>query len=190
MNPNSGEYFRQLLNLLEYRVNDVTYDESDPDKIIAYLKSRSSEQYTKLAQKFQRVADLKIEIAELEADIKKGVKEDIIDLFDAGDAVKTRVVDTISFVLKLTKDPKPTESPRYKEILTELTKHLTPELIAIMEQLKKQLVTVTQKSPALSIHKKVSEGFIRNTANAFRTFVFSWAKHYDRELNKLKELAA
>ncbi len=191
--------FRKLINIINESRNldnpDIEYKD-ETDKVIANLKSYNSQTYTKLAQKIQRMALLKEEIKVLEDEVKDIARSNIADLFDAEDAVKTRIVDTVSFIFKLTKDPALTISPKYKEILSELEKHLTPQLIAILEALKKQLTTETQKSPALSLKPKDAPALpkldeaVGGIFSRFKEMVFDWAKSYDRRLNHLKALAA
>jgi uncharacterized protein (UPF0335 family) len=177
--------FRKLLNLFEARNPNLEYeDEPNGKKVIARLKSYNSQIYTKLAQKLARIDELESEVKYLKAAVKDEAKENVSDLFDAEDAVRTRVVETLSFIFALTKDPEETRTPKYKDILTELEKHLTPELIVVLEGLKKQMVTVTQKSPAMSvtpIKEAVGDVFSR-----LKQTILGWAKDYDRQLDALK----
>ena len=146
---------RKLLNLMESRINDGSVQYTDAaGEVTASLVSHDSAIFTKLAQKMQKVEAMEAEVKQLKAEIKSGVKSDIMALFDASDAVSTRVIDTRSFILTLSKDPKATESPKYKDILEVLSKQLTPELLAVLEQLKKEMITTTQKDPSLRIKSK------------------------------------
>lgn len=180
------EQLRNLINLFESRLPDIEYQDTEK-QVVAVLKSYKSQTYTKLAQKVERISVLETEIKQLKEEVKSETKENIADLFDAEDAVKTRVVETVSFILQLTKDPKATETPKYKEILTQLEAHLTPELLTVLEGLKKQLVTVTQKSPALTI-RPLSEG-VADLFAKLKSVIFNWAQGYDRKLAQLKQAA-
>lgn len=184
------EQFRKLINLCESRIEnpDVSYT-SDAKKVVAVLKSYNSQSYTKLAQKFEQIAMLEAEVKQLKAEVKASTKEDVADLFDAEDAIMTRVIETVSFTLTLSKDPIPTVSPKYKDILEALSTQLTPELILVLEELKKNMVTVTQKSPSLSI-KPVSEGRFSNFFAKFKNLVFNWGQKYDQKLDQLKSQAS
>ena len=183
------EQLRNLINLFEDRLPDVEYQDSEKE-VVAVLRSYNSQVYTKLAQKIERIDLLEAEIKQLKAEVKDETKGLIAGLFDAVDAARTRVVKTVSFIFKLTKDPAATEAPKYKEILTALEAHLTPELLTILEGLKKQLVTVTQKSPALSIrpNDELNEGVADIFAKVKR-HVFQWAVGYDRKLAQLEAQA-
>lgn len=177
---------RNIINLLEGRRPDLEYKDSEKE-VIAKLASYDSQSYTKLAQKVERIRILKEEMKRLEEEVKQETRDNIGDLFDAEDAVKTRIVETMSFILTLSKDPKATETPKYKEILNELTNHLTPELIEVLEGLKKQMVTITQKSPSLSI-KPISEGFVGSLFARMKNAVLNWGQRYDQKLDKLKQM--
>ena len=183
--------FKKLMMICENREldnPDIEY-EDDPKgtKVIARLRSYKSQTYTKLAQKLLRMEELKKETDQLKEEIKQHTREDVADLFDAADAARTRVIETVSFIFNLTKDPKVTESPKYKSILEELEKHLTPELIKVLEGIKNQeeMVTRTQKAPSLTA-KPVSEGAVGSIFARLKQAVYSWAKSYDQKLDALK----
>ena len=181
-----NDQFRNLINLFEARNPDITYQDN-AGEVIAQLRSYNSQVYTKLAQKIERIEQLESEVKQLKDEVKQETRENIADLFAAEDAVNTRVVETISFIFTLSKDPKATEAPKYKEILTALEEHLTPELIVMLEGLKKKMVTVTQKQPSLKI-RPVAEG-LSDVFARLKQMVFGWAQQYDQKLNSLKQAA-
>lgn len=185
------EQFRNLISLFEARSTDHTYVDKS-DEVIVTLRAHHSQVYTKLAQKVQRISELEDEISKLKDEVKQSTREDIADLFDAEDAAKKRVVDTVSFILELSKDPRPTVAPKYKDILTELSTKLTPELILVLEQLKQSMVTVSQKSAGLKITAKptVKEGRFSGLFNRLKNVIFQWGARYDHELANLKQIAA
>ena len=125
---------------------------------------------------------LEDDIKKIKEDIKAATKQDIQSLFDAEDAIKTRVVETVSFSLVLSKDPKPSETVKYKEVLEELSKNLTPDLIAKLEELKKKYVTVTQKSASLTLKESIFD-----TLKTFFKSIVSWGNSFDSKLAKLKK---
>jgi len=182
--------FKKLIMICEAReLNNPNIEyEDDPkgSKVIAKLRSYKSQTYTKLAQKLQRMEELTEEMKQLKDEIKTHTKEDVSDLFDAADAARTRVIETVSFVFNLTKDPKVTETPKYKNILEELEKHLTPELIKVLESIKAQeeMVTKTQKSPALSV-RPINED-IQDIFARLKDVVYAWGEEYDKKLDDLK----
>jgi hypothetical protein len=185
--------FRKLIILSEGRNPEIEYDVS-AKAVTAKLKSYNSAIYTNLAKKVQKIDALEQEVKALKEEVKTEAKSHVADLFDATDAVHTRVVETISFILTLSKDPKPTETVKYAKVLEDLTTHLTPELIAVLEQLKKQYTSEAQKSPTLSVKAKsneLSEGIMSDAVNKFTAFlhhVLNWGKKYDQKLNQLKRM--
>lgn len=178
----------KIKDIFEARLPDLDYQQ-DGDSVKVKLHSYKSQVYTKLAQKTERIKALKTELETLESEVKQSAREDVADLFDATDAVNTRVVETLQFMFTLSKDPKATETPQYKKILEELSQHLLPEQIAVMEALKKQFVTVTQKSPSLKI-SKITESVATDFFAKFKRVVLQWTRGYDQQLDKLKKLAA
>ena len=182
--------FKTLINLFEARQPELTYSEPSEEKVVAHLKSYNSQIYTKLAQKVEKISALEEEIKQLKEEVKQETRDNITDLFDATDAARTRVVDTLSFIMTLSKDPAATVSPKYKDILEELTKHLTPELIVVLEVLKQSMVTVTQKAPALRIRQKeLDEGIAATVGAKLKKLMTSWGINYDTKLTQLKQAA-
>ena len=181
---------RNLINLFEARQPELTYSEPSETEVIAHLKSYNSQVYTKLAQKVERISALEEEIKQLKEEVKQETRDNITDLFDANDAAKTRIVDTLSFIMTLSKDPVATRSPKYKEILEALTNHLTPELIVVLEGLKQSMVTVTQKAPALRIRQKdLDEGIVATIGAKAKNLINRWGTNYDAKLTQLKQTA-
>ncbi len=174
---------------------DIKYDVT-PKKVTADVSSYVSQTFTKLAQKIVRMRVLTAEINELEAEVKQQGRNQIAEFFSAADAVRTRVIETVSFTLKLTADPAPTTTVKYAEVLKELEQDLTPELIEKLNDLKKKYSTVTQKSAALSWESKrkdesvnMNEGAWDNLKEFFKKYlnaIRSWGKSYDSKLNALK----
>lgn len=175
---------RRLIMIAEGRLPDVEYVQ-DKTSVTAKLRSYNSAAYTRLANKMERMEALEAEIKQLKAEVKAETKENIADLFDAADAVHTRVIETIQFVITMSKDPKPTETVKYKEVIDALTEHLTPELIAVLNQLRAQFTSVVQKSPSLKITARADES-ISSKLKGWVDRVFNWANSYDKKLDVLK----
>jgi hypothetical protein len=195
---------RKFMNLMEApewerdeagRVShpDISYD-IGADKAIANLKSYNSQSYTKLAQKLERIKQLSEEVDQLKEEVKAETKEGVADLFAAEDAARTRIVETVSFIFQMSKNPKETVTPKYKDILEELSKSMTPELIKVMEGLKKTMVTTVQKSPTLKVTAKesINEGVwdaLKGYLAGFLAKVQAWGTKYDSKLAALKAQA-
>lgn len=179
---------------------DVSYSsvetKGEITKVVAHLQSYQSGRYTKLGRNLHRVERLEARIKQIKEEAKGEAKELIADLFNAEDAARTRVVETVSFTFQLTKDPKATESVQYAKVLKELEDHLTPELVQVMESLKAKYSSTVQKSPALSAtDNKATEGFDLNEGvwDQMKAFfakfvqqIQSWGKSYDAKLAALK----
>jgi hypothetical protein len=174
---------------------DVSYNVGS-DKVIATLKSYNSQVYTKLAQKLQRIDELEAEVKKLKDETKAAVRSDVAELFAIEDFTRTRVIETKQFIFTLSKDPKATEAPKYKDILEELSKSLTPELITVLEGLKKTMITTTQKAASLKLAQNASESMnegIWDTAKdalaGFFAKVKAWGAKFDSKLAALKAQA-
>lgn len=160
-------------------------------KVVATLKSYNSQSYTKLAQKIQRIETLEEEVKLLKAQVKTAAREDIADLFGADDIVSTRVVETVSFILTLSKNPKETETIKYASVIAELTKSLTPDLIVALDALKAKYTTFTQKEPSLKLQARESLGEgvwdqVKGVLALFKQAITSWASKFDSKLASLK----
>lgn len=176
----------------ERPVNPNISYEDQADKVIAYLKSYNSATYTRLANRVEEVTKLEAEIKAIKEEIKGLARENVASLFAADDAAKTRVIDTVSFILTLSKDPKATETYQYSKVLEELVSHLTPELISVLSEIKERFKSVTQKEPSLKIAKKDPVSLVEGFAEHFRRFysvIRDWGKRYDQKLIALKRQA-
>jgi septal ring factor EnvC (AmiA/AmiB activator) len=161
------------------------------NKVILRLEGYDSQFVTKLAKSFQDVAEAKEKLAALE-EIHKQQIRDLHELFDAADALKTREIETKSLVVQISKDPAPTKTPKYKEILTQIMTHMNPELLAMTKSLIETIVTVVQKPAGVKV-KPLDE----STMNALLAFahqvkakVLNWANSYDQKLLMLKNAIA
>jgi hypothetical protein len=172
------------------------------DRVIVELKGSESGVLTKLASRYDRL-DKAIKVMgqkknELNADIKARVE----DLFAAEDVVLTRVIETVSFTMTVSKRSKTDDKVvvDYKGIAEALAALIPDELQSKVDEITKAYTQISiqpDKSPALSVKAKVSEGLIGDLAtsviNAIKKVVksvASWAKKFDRKLDAIKKLAA
>lgn len=187
---------------------DVTYSaevaaSGEIKKVIAQLQSYDSGRYTKLGRNLKRIERINARITEIKEEVKQDTRELIADLFHAEDACRTRMVETVGFIFQLTKDPKASVTYKYSDILEELTAHLTPELITVMEAIKKKYGTTNNpKPPSLSAKDKVMnqegihEGFgdaldkIKGVLHKFYNAITNWGRNYDEKLDRLQAQAA
>jgi hypothetical protein len=170
-------------------------------KVVANLRSYESGRYTKLGRNLKRIERLESRIKSLKEQTKQESRELVADLFHAEDAARTRVVETVSFIFHMTKDPSPVSSVKYAKVLEELEKKLTPELLEVMQTLvTKHTGAPVQKAPSLKATDKADQteesimeaGLGEKLKGLFakvRSWVDSWGANYDMRLNALKAQA-
>jgi hypothetical protein len=175
------------INYSEVRTNgDIT-------KVIAILKGKKSEQFTKAINDLIELQSLEELIEKKKEELKQSrVRDEVADLFGAQLTLSTRVIKTVSaYELVLSKDPKATDTVKWSEVYKELSVKLTPELITVAEALVKKFTTTTQKPASVSI-KKIDESQIGGIFKSFLEKIRNWGKSYDKKLgttlNKIKSL--
>ena len=176
-------------------LNEAVEYEYDDTKVIAKLTSYDSAPFTRLARNVQRIRELEDEISVVREAVKADTRDHVQSLFKAEDAIKTRIVQTVSLIVTLTKDPAPAKTVKYAEVIKEITKELTPELIEKLQELIKQYTTIQKaKPPALSI-KPIKENVVtdfwksmKDKLKGYFESVKSWASGYDKKLAKVKAM--
>lgn len=151
------------------------------DTVIARLSSTESRKYSKLASNLREIKELEEAISTRRKEVEDEARDLIQDLFEADDIIHTRVVETVSFILTLSKQPKPTTSVKYAEVLKELEQHLTPELIKVLENIKTKFSSVSQKSASLKTE-------LNESSSNYLDKIEHWASKYDKCLDHLKDL--
>lgn len=188
--------FKQFHEEITENKDDYVYDldyKRSKGQVLALLHGKHSEEYTRLAYKIEEIQKLEDEIKLLKKDIKGEIKEKIFSLFDAEDKIYTRVVETVSVIFTVSKDPQPTSTVSYKKVLDEFTKHLTPDLIDVLEKLKLKFTAVRQREPSLKFKRK--DEFLdtdliqlRSEIRNFYNFIINvWGPEYDLKLERVKE---
>lgn len=176
------------------KYDEITDENGVVTKVIATLKGTKSAEFTKLARNLEQIQTLQAEINRLEKEVKSEDRSKIQDLFGAAYITATRVIDTISFVLQLSKKPKATESVEWQKVIEALNEHLTPDLQKKLLELKKQFTVAIQKAPALSYMNKEQPLAKENLnedldSRAVLTRTKAWSQQYVNILNILKRLA-
>ena len=187
------------------RRKDLTYTEKlvkkEIDRVIVELNGNESGVLTKLAARYDRLAKAIKVMGEKKDELNASIKEKVEDLFAAEDVVLTRVIETVSFTLTVSKRQKQDDkvAVNYKAIAEELAKLIPEDLQDKVEEITKAYTTITaqqDKSPALSVKGKVTEGFIGDLkasliASIKRVVksVTSWATKYDKKMIALKKQA-
>jgi len=200
---------RDYLNLFEAAASDYVGKVQHPEvsyhaeetkgmisKIIVNLKGSYSGRFTKIGRNLKRIEWLESKIKQLKEETKAEVKEFSADWFHASDAASTRVIETVSFIFQLSKDPKPTETVKYAKVIEELQDQLTPELQKVLEALISKHSSSVQKSPSLKTIDKatqteesINEGIgekLKGFYSKLKNWVDSWGSKYDSKLNALK----
>lgn len=166
--------------------DNIEYVE-EPKKVTAKLSSYNSQIYTNLAKKLEEIKQLSDQIAQLKEEVKQDTREHVAELFSVADETRTRVVETVSFSIKLSAKPKATESYKYAEIVKALESELTPELLTVLTALKERFKTVTQKEASISVELK--EGLWDKIVSGVKSLVGAirkWFVSYDKKLEKLQ----
>jgi len=180
---------KKFLTIVENSENSVTLNPlgvdkyvRDDTKITAHIDAKLGKKYNKMVEDLQQIDLLKEQIKGLQDHTKSFIKSDVAALFDAKYSVFTRVIETKKVILEISKTPKPTETPQYKKILDALETHLTPDLVKILEELKKEFVTTSQREP--SIRYKVKE---QEESTIDLSAIGSMLSAYDKKLNTIKQ---
>lgn len=123
------------------------------------------------------------------------VKKEAIDLFDAQDEVMTRVVNTVSLGITISKKPevKDTIKTDWEQVAKGIMA-LTPELDDKIKELIEQFTTVKAGVPKdMSLRIDIKEGIISDAfgkllgkLKSFLNSIKSWGSSYDSKLEKLK----
>lgn len=197
----------KLDSIVEARDPNLEYTEKEVKKVVdrvtTSLRSHQSGVMTKLAKRYDELEtslkELQSERNKLNADMKVVAE----DLFDASDVVYTRVIETCSFVLTLSKQTQATTklSVDHEAIVNELIKLIPEELQSKIDEIKEAFTKtedVKAKSPSLSV-KKANESVNEDLSAAFKkvkaaiakmvSSLTSWAYNYDQKLEKLKAKA-
>ena len=170
------------------------------DKITLKLEGNESGKFTKIAKRYKEI-DTAVKALEVERnEINEDIKEKFSDYFDeATDTVVTRIIETVSLTMQLSKRTAPEmgkDKVDYEKALLILGDML-PELKEKIDEVKKLCTTAgtmsVPKSPALSV--KINEdlsdkifAFMRRVMAVLNKFKI-WGKSFDRKLEKLKAIA-
>jgi hypothetical protein len=202
--------FKETIVLSEARNPDLTYSEkvvkNKIDRVTVELAGNPSGVMSRLTSRYDRLDKAIKTMTVKRNEMNEQIKENVTELFNAEDIVLTRVVETISFTLTLSKlvksaEQNPKTSVDYEAIAKELAKLIPEELQAQVEAITKMYTEVSiaaDKSPALRIknkNDKLDEGLmdsIKGLANKvvkWAKSMASWAVGYDKKLAALKAKA-
>jgi hypothetical protein len=190
----------QLQTLVEARQGNWKYTEKRVkgalDKVTLELEGADSGAMTRLAKRYERLDKSAKLLKEKRDQLNAAVKEVGDRIFDAEDALATRIIDTISYTVMLTasekaESKKPTAKVDYESAYAELAR-LVPELI---EQADKIRAKYTEMIPpkdtpvGLRVKAKVQEGlldFVKAQWSKFMDQMRMWGRSYDDKLSAIK----
>jgi septation ring formation regulator EzrA len=183
--------------LTEARKKNLTYTANEVkgkvEKVTVVLDGKESAKFTKLAAEFKKL-DAAFDKAknDLEAN-KTSLKGLMEDYFDAEDEVLTRVMETCSITLQLSKAVKPgitvDYENAYNSVITQLM-GMVPDLKTQIEKLSAEAIKAASKpNNGKKASLSVKEGVIDSVMNVFKKLVEqlkSWGAKYDKKLDKVK----
>ena len=193
----------KLQELYEARNPKLSYEEKKTkgvvNRVIVQLKMHDSGVATRLTKKYEDLDLAMKELTEKRNSLNEDMKAMVDDLFDAEDCVYTRVVETASYTITLSKAEKaetkaPTEKVDYEAAFRALAA-LVPDLTTQVEKITKEYTEIVpaKDTPASLRVKKVDEGFkdiarkVMAECKKLLASITSWAAGYDAKLAKLKQ---
>lgn len=188
--------------LIEERQKNFKYTEKRVknalDKVILELEGSDSGAMSRLMTRYQRL-DKSAKLLKERRDAVNAQVKDVADrLFDVEDAVATRIIETVSYTVMLTKatkaaDKEAKKNVDYESAFSELAR-LVPELIEQVNSIREKYTTLEQPKDtpsALKVTDKkvVKEGLVGTVMSALKNFaksIFSWGKSYDAKLDAFR----
>ena len=185
---------KELLNLTEardegYGVYTDIEVKKKVEKVLLSLKGAKASALTKLITEYEEVEKSLDALKEKREALNAQVKDRVATLFDAGDEVLTRMVETASITLtlsKLTKSKK--ETVNYKAAVDHLIL-LMPELKEQMDELIEEHTEVEEKETPSRLTSKLKEGIVDSAIKSFKSLlskVKAWARGFDKKLKTLE----
>ena len=204
--------FKETMILAEARKPDLVYKEkvvkNKVDRVIVELEGSQSGAMTRLASRYDRLEKAIKKMGEKRDELNSKIKEQVEELFAPEDVVLTRVVETVSFTMTLSKlvkseEQEPKKVVKYDKIAEELAKLIPDELQAQVDAIVAKYTEISiaaEKSPALRVKSKVDEslnegildmlGSIAAKIGKWLKDTAKWASSYDKKLDALKKKAA
>jgi|APSaa5957512576_1039674.scaffolds.fasta_scaffold28876_2 hypothetical protein len=203
---NLQESIRNDLELLEARRPDLKYKEAKVQgaisKVTVNLESYESGVYTKLAQRYRQLDEETKRLTQARDGLNREVTDRILSYFDAEDEVLTRVMDTVSMTLTLSKKttahPKPTIAhakmmltlpEELMEATDFITEDMLPSLIKAIELITAKYTTIKEpyeKKPALS--KPKFKESVMEESDRLIGMLDRFVKRYDSKLAHLHDM--
>jgi len=140
------------------------------DRVIALLSGNKSGAFTRIAQRYKRIDRLAKLMKDERDALNKEVKAKILPLFDAQDEIYTRVIETASLTITLSRVQSGSNEYLDIESYVEELEKLMPGMEKQIEALRKQFTIVEEfeKDSALRVKVKEDESEDRLTQYASR----------------------
>lgn len=139
---------RKLIMIAEGRDPSIEYTEKKVkgvlDRVTATLSGKQSAAFTRLGKKYEEIDTIEKELSAQKEQLNAEAKEKMEALFDIEDEVYTRVVETASLVLTLSKRTEDQPAPQEQAIETDVEGMLA-ELLEMMPDLTDTLNTLRNK---------------------------------------------
>jgi hypothetical protein len=189
--------------LAEERQRDWKYTEKRVkdklDKVILELDGSDSGAMSRLMTRYKRLDQQWKMMEERRNEVNRQVKEVADRVFDAEDALATRIIETVSYTVMLTKatpasEKKDTHKVDYESAFSELAR-LVPELEGKAKEILAKYTEVVKAKDtpsALKYTPKLDEGVldtIKGWVSNVKTFVkefLNWGKSYDAKLDAFR----
>lgn len=189
--------------LVEERNKDWKYTEKRVkgalNKVILELEGSDSGAMSRLMTRYKRLDRQWKLMEERRNEVNRQVKDVADRIFDAEDALATRVIETVSYSVMLTKATPASEKEATKKVdyesayaaLARLVPELEEKAKAILEQYT-ELVPPKDTPSALKYTPKLEEGIADTVkgwvakAKAFVKEMFSWGREYDAKLDAFR----
>lgn len=166
------------------------------DKVILELEGADSGAMTRLAKRYERL-DKSAKLLKEKRDQLNAAVKDVGDrIFDAEDALATRIIETITYTVMLTaaekaEHKKPKVEIDFASAYAELAR-LVPELTEQVNAIREKYTTMIppKDTPtALKVKPKIQEGLldlVKAQWSKFMDQIHRWCRSYDSKLSALK----
>jgi hypothetical protein len=181
-----------ILDLFEARDKKKTYDlleiKGQVERVTVRLEGSESAAFTKMAREYKKI-DVELKKLQTQRDkLNAKAKEAIQNYFDAEDIIYTRVIETVSMSLSMSKHGKAGTKTDNDKVVEELIK-IMPELAGKIAELQKKFESeVKGRAPSLTVTTNIDEGVkdIVKRIAAFIKGLTDWGTRYDAKLAKIK----
>lgn len=193
----------KIVELFEARQKELSYTEKRVkgalQKVTLALEGSNSGAMTRLTKRYERL-DKTAKLLKERRDALNAQIKDVGDrVFDAEDALATRIIETVSYTIMLTAAEKaehkqPSKKIDFESAYGELAK-LVPELTeAAQKILEKYTELVPPKDTPVGLRVKAKDQVdesiatvVRSAFTKFMTWIKSWGQQYDEKLDAIKK---